>query len=384
MKILMVIDQFYSANNGMTISSRRFAAQLRSLGHEVRIASTGSAEDLAPGETAYLMPVFTVPVFDRLISAQGMTFARTDKEKLRQAVEWADLVHVLVPFGMSRKAVRLAHELHKPCTAAFHVQPENITSSIHMGNLGWLNSLIYRGFNSYIYKDCPHIHCPSRFIAGELERHGYKSTLHVISNGIDPDFCPKNAPRPEKQPGEPFNVLMVGRLSIEKRQDVLLRAVAKSAHKNEIRVYLAGKGPREKHLRALAEKLGLDVVFGFYPKEELLRVIGRADLYVHAAAMEIEAMSCMEAFACGRVPVIADSRKSATPQFALDERSLFPVGDTAALAKKIDWWLEHPAQRLEMEGAYADLAGKYRLADCVRQAEAMFMQAKEECENHAG
>ena len=111
MKILMVIDQFYSANNGMTISSRRFAAQLRSLGHEVRIASTGSAEDLAPGETAYLMPVFTVPVFDRLISAQGMTFARTDKDKLRQAVEWADLVHVLVPFGMSRKAVHLAHEL---------------------------------------------------------------------------------------------------------------------------------------------------------------------------------------------------------------------------------------------------------------------------------
>ena len=82
--------------------------------------------------------------------------------------------------------------------------------------------------------------------------------------------------------------------------------------------------------------------------------------------------------------MIANSRKSATPQFALDERSLFPVGDTAALAKKIDWWLEHPAQRLEMEGAYADLAGKYRLADCVRQAEAMFMQAAEECENHAG
>ena len=35
MKILMVIDQFYAANNGMTISARRFAEVLRQHGHEV-------------------------------------------------------------------------------------------------------------------------------------------------------------------------------------------------------------------------------------------------------------------------------------------------------------------------------------------------------------
>ena len=46
-------------------------------------------------------------------------------------------------------------------------------------------------------------------------------------------------------------------------------------------------------------------------------------------------MSCMEAFAGGLVPAIANSPKSATPQFALDERSLFPAGDSAALAEKI-------------------------------------------------
>ena len=75
-----------------------------------------------------------------------------------------------------------------------------------------------------------------------------------------------------------------------------------------------------------------------------------ADLYVHTSDAEIEAMSCMEAFACGLVPVIADSPRSATPQFALDERSLFPAGDTDALAERIDWWIEHPAER-QADGA---------------------------------
>lgn len=81
-----------------------------------------------------------------------------------------------------------------------------------------------------------------------------------------------------------------------------------------------------------------------------------ADLYVHTSDAEIEAMSCMEAFACGLVPVIADSPRSATPQFALDERSLFPAGDADALAERIDWWIEHPQEREEMEHRYADHA----------------------------
>ena len=66
-----------------------------------------------------------------------------------------------------------------------------------------------------------------------------------------------------------------------------------------------------------------------------------SDLYVHAADAEIEAIACIEAFSSGLVPVIANSPKSATPQFALDERSLFEAGNPKDLADKIDYWIEH-------------------------------------------
>ena len=46
MKILLVTDQFYSANNGMTISARRFAQVLRGHGHTVRVLSYGQKEDV--------------------------------------------------------------------------------------------------------------------------------------------------------------------------------------------------------------------------------------------------------------------------------------------------------------------------------------------------
>ena len=86
-------------------------------------------------------------------------------------------------------------------------------------------------------------------------------------------------------------------------------------------------------------------------------------------------MSCMEAFACGLVPVIAQSPRSATPQFALDERSLFPAGDSRLLAKRIDYWYEHPQERQEMEKRYAESAKDYSLVASICQTEEMFRAA---------
>ena len=172
-----------------------------------------------------------------------------------------------------------------------------------------------------------------------------------------------------------FNVLMVGRYSGEKRQDELIEACAKSRHAKEIQVILAGKGPLEKKYRKLAEKLPNPIVMQFFEPARLLEILHMADLYVHTSDAEIEAMSCMEAFACGLVPVIADSPRSATPQFALDERSLFPAGDTDALAERIDYWIEHPEERREMELRYADHAKQYSLEASICKAEEMFCQA---------
>ena len=37
MKILFVIDSFYTTNNGTSISAQRFAGELRKRGHEVKV-----------------------------------------------------------------------------------------------------------------------------------------------------------------------------------------------------------------------------------------------------------------------------------------------------------------------------------------------------------
>ena len=243
-----------------------------------------------------------------------------------------------------------------------------------MGNSRRVNDFVYEKFRDTFFNRFTHIHCPSHMIAGQLEAHGYTAQLHVISNGISPEYIYGRQPKEPWMEGK-FNILMVGRYAGEKRQDVLIDAAAKCRRAGEIQVILAGKGPLEKKYRHLAENLPNPIVMQFFEPSRLLEILHMADLYVHTSDAEIEAMSCMEAFACGLVPVIADSPRSATPQFALDERSLFPAGDAAALAERIDWWFEHPKEREEMGRRYGEHAKQYALERSIEQTEEMFRMA---------
>lgn len=375
MKILLVNDQYFDANNGMTISTRRFAKVLAKHGHQVRVVSTGK-----PTDSPYVMKKKKIPLFNKIINSQGMSFAKIDTKIFRKALEWAEIVHFLSPFSLSHKGIKLAREMGVPYTAAFHVQPENITSSLHLSKFEFASKGIYKWFKLYVYKYCTHIHCPSKFIADELVKMNYFSQLHVISNGIDSDFKYSKKEKPEKYKGK-FIILTIGRLSIEKRQDVLIDAVNLSKYKDDIQLIIAGKGPRKNQLIMQAQSFSNQIEINFYTHEELLDIIAISDLYVHPSQIEIEAMSCMEAFAGGLVPVIANSKKSATPQFALDGRSLFKSGDSRDCAKKIDYWIEHEKERKEMEYRYSQLAEKYNLERCVEKVETMFKMAIDDAES---
>ncbi len=378
MKILLVMDQFDEGNNGTTISARRFAGALKEDGHEVRVAASGK-----PAEGKYPMPAIRfLPIADSIIKSQGMVLAKANPETLEQAIAWADVVHFMMPFALSRAGLRIAKEMGKPVTAAFHVQPENITSTLHMGHSKKVNELLYDWFRDDFYNQFSHIHCPSNFIANQLKIHGYQAKLHVISNGVSPEFEPVERQK-EPELAHKFVILMVGRYSEEKRQDVLIKAVKKSAHSDKIQLILAGQGPKKKSLERKGFFLKNKPIFGFYDTGRLCELMAMSDLYVHAADVEIEAIACLEAIAAGLVPVIADSPLSATPQFALDERSLFKAGNAEDLAKKIDWWYEHAAQRRKMGKVYAESAGKYRLKNSIKRAEEMFEEAIAEAADNA-
>lgn len=375
MKIAIVIDLIDKLTNGSVMTAKRFAEGLRRRGHTVSIIAIGAegCDDVCVKERY-------VPILTEVSAKNQIKFAKFNREKIKKAFEGVDIVHFIFPFKFEKKCKMLADEMGIPTTAAFHVQPEDITYNIHMERLQALNDFIYGHLRRRFYKYFRRIHCPSRFIANQLDAHGYSAELYVISNGFDKDFRPPQTIREN----EKFEIVMVGRLAPEKKQKILISAVAQSEFKNRIHLTLLGNGPCKKKLMRQAKKAGVDCTFDFLPKEKLIEKLQTSDLYVHASTVEIEAIACLEAIACGLVPVISNSELSATPQFALDERSLFENDNSRELAKKIDYWLKNKEERIKMGGIYAASAKKYSIENSLQLAERMFIDEINECFSERG
>ncbi|MDG4825221.1 glycosyltransferase [Asanoa sp. WMMD1127] len=377
MIITLVTDTFDVGNNGITVSAKRFAANLISRGHTVRVVACGDPGDAAEpqpdGPEMFWVPELVVPLASRLAHRQNTAFGKPDRETLIAAIKDADVVHIYQPWPLGRAAERVAREIGVPAVAGFHIQPENITYNLGLGWFPPAAHLVYLLLRVLFYGRFADIHCPSTFIAAQLRHHGYRARLHVISNGVSSAFRP--GPPRTRRPGEPFRILMVGRFSPEKRQEVLIRAVRRSRHAADIQLHFAGHGPREKRLRRLAERLPRPAEFGYYSQAELVALIQGCDLYVHASDVEIEGVSCLEAFACGLVPVISDSPRSATGQFALGPGNLFRSGDPASLAERIDGWIDDPRALAEASDTYARYADLYAVDRTVKAIERVYARA---------
>lgn len=401
MKILFVIDTYETNNNGTSISAQRFAGELRRRGHEVRILCADPEErdtdnNSLPVEKTYkyIVKEFYTPIFNPLIKKHGFTFATIFKgarQVIQEAIQWADVVHSFMPFGLEMYASKYAQTIGKPSTGAFHIQPENLWSSVGLGKVEWIQNMSYRNFRDWHYYKFRHIHVPSQFMKRMLEERGYQAKIHVISNGIQDTFMEagKNkidhgrpAKRPEFQ--DKIVIMMVGRLSQEKRQDVIINAVQYTKYADKIQLIFAGKGPEYEHYVELGKALANTPQYVYVGQSELIDLLLQCDLYVHASDMESEAISCIEAFATGLVPVIANSEVSATPQFAIDGRSLFLPGNPRDLARAIDYWLDHPEEKHYMEELYRVSAKQYSLANSVSRFEEMLMEEVAEHEMLAG
>lgn len=363
MVIAIVVDLVDNKTNGSVITALRFANGLRARGHEVRMVAIGAdGENDCPVKERY------VPILTEVSALNQIKFGKYDEKRIKKTFEGVDLVHFIFPFKLEKKCKQLADKMGIPTTAAFHVQPENVSYNAHLSWCKPFNSLVYAYFKQTFYKKFNRIHCPSAFIAGQLAEHGYDNELYVISNGYDPDFVPAE----KTNKNDKFEIIMTGRLAPEKNQQVLIKAIGLSKHREDIHLTLLGNGPKKAMLKKLAERLNVDLTFDFLPKEKLIKKLQSGDLYVHAATVEIEAIACLEAVACGLVPVIADSKCSATPQFALDRRSLFEDNNECSLAEKIDYWFERDDERMRMGKVYAESAKKYSLDKSLEKAERMF------------
>ena len=378
MKVLFVCNNAYTPGNGLSASARNTIQELRKSGVDARLMAVRNPDPSGP-QPDFPLEHFKFPIFEPIIRANGFCYAKIDREVITQAVEWADVVHFEEALFLENVVRKIAVAKGKACTATFHLYPHNIAANLGLSKRNRFNNLLMRWWKHIVFNYCSDIQCPTAEVARYLQEYDVRARLHVISNGLhipEKPICPQAV-----LPGDPIDILCVGRLAREKSQETLLNAMRYSQNASRIRLHFAGKGPLGKKYQKMARRLveeGIlryEPVFGFFTAEQLRSLAQQCYLYVHCAWVEVEGLSCLEMTREGLVPVIGEGALIGTSGFALCPESLYPVGDSRALATRIDWWIAHPDLRNRMSQEYADAARKYNIDRSIEALTGMFEEA---------
>lgn len=368
MKVVVVCDVYGEKNNGTTIAAVNLINYLKEVGEDVTVLC---ADKKQIGKEGYaVVPNLNLgKLANHILDKNSVTLARPKRSIIDNAIKDADIVHIMMPFALGRKTLKIARELNIPITAGFHCQAENVSSHFGVMDNELVNKLIYKNFYRHFYNQVDSIHYPTEFIHQLFEKEvHHKTDAYVISNGVNDNYKKIDITKRQPPLDKYFNILTIGRLCKEKSQKLLIEAVSLSKHKNEIQIVLAGKGPDKDKILKHAKKYKVrKPVIKFFTRKDLNIAINSCDLYVHPAEIEIEAISCLEAITCGLVPVISNSKRSATNKFALSEKNLFQYDSPQDLADKIDYWIEHPEEKEKCSEQYLGYTKQFDQRKCMEQ-----------------
>ena len=187
------------------------------------------------------------------------------------------------------------------------------------------------------------------------------ASIHHLPLGVDTSLVrPPHAPCPT--PHAPRLVTAASLVPV-KDQAMLLRAIAQvhdQGHPATLTV--AGEGPEEAHLRALATTLGIadSITFlGAVPHDRLPDLYRQSELFVLTSRHEAQGMAPLEAAACG-LPIVGTA-VGILPELAPSAALTVPKGDHAALAAALTALLADPARHHAMRQTAIAASARYSL-----------------------
>lgn len=185
--------------------------------------------------------------------------------------------------------------------------------------------------------------------------------LSVVPNGVDVDridraieAAPEGlGPDPESSGRDGLTVVSVNRLIKLKNPDTMIDAFHAARHPDD-HLVMVGDGPLRRRMEQRVRRLGLEgqVSFlGLIPRDEVFRVLARADVLVTTSGGEGLPVALLEAMACGCPAVVTDIPPHREIAKVTGAVPLVPVRDVQGFARSIRRARDLGPERRDLVGA---------------------------------
>lgn len=356
--ICFVVDQYNKTTNGCISFVKELTKELTSRNYNVRIICGNGCSEY--GEKVFeTKSKVSKSIINKKAKEQGMEFANVDKNIVKEALENVDIVHFVTQFDLSKYVKEYCDKNNITTTVTFATLPHNVGAASPLPCESLITSITNRKWRKF-YNKFKHCNTISQVVDDYLKKKKYTSKLHMFYIGVSYNFRKKTNIITKKYENK-FIIVTIGRLSNEKKQDLIIKAIKESKYKNRIKLIIAGNGPNKNKLKKLAEKAKIDYTLNFYNRENLINILNIADLYIHGADVEAMGLSAIEAICCGVVPIINNSEYSGTKEFALSDKNLFEFNNYKDLTKKIDYFIENKTELKKCSNEYLRISHRYRI-----------------------
>lgn len=295
-----------------------------------------------------------------------------------------DIIHFHTPGPIGISAILLAKFLKIPLITTYHtlwsetlppLPPFNLVYKIFKTDeveKDLFKNAIWK-ISGDFFDNCDVVISPAKIIMDELLIHNHKSKIVVVSNGVD-----TNKFKAKARPKTNFKILYVGRLSHEKKIDIVIKAFAKVVKDlPQAKMEIVGDGPMLENLKDLVKKLKLSgrVIFhGSIARERIVDYYKRCDVFATASAMEVQPLTLLEAMSCG-LPIVGVKMAGVAGMVKDGVNGyLVPPTNPTTMSKKIVKILSSNKLRLKLSKNSQKIARANSLTSSIQKLEDLYKE----------
>lgn len=340
MRVLYCTDTYPPQLNGVSVVTALSVSGLRERGWDVAIVAPSYpppaldpfGSDPAPvsGDRLVTLPSCPMPLYSDL----RFSFpSRRTVEHLVQDFQ-PDLVHCATEFVIGQLGHSVARARGIPVVSSYHTDFSRYTAAY---GVPWLRTPVQRYLRRFHLRS-RRVYTPGIAARDELVAQGI-AHVELWGRGVDVDrYHPgRHDPRLRQAYGGDRDRLFlhVGRLAAEKGVERILDAFgaarARMPSGHDIRLIVAGTGPREHALRAMAPD-GVTFLGNLDRSTMLPQLYASTDAFVFASHTETLGLVILEAMASG-LPVIAAPVGGVADHLRHNVNGVaYPPGDIDAMA----------------------------------------------------
>ena len=360
MRIIQFSDSFIPIMDGVGNVVYRYAVNFGKKGHESYVVAPQTNTGYRGNYPFEMIDYVGVPLWKMNSYTVGTPKMDSHFKKRLQMIE-ADIVHVHSPFMAGQAGMSYAKKRNIPVIGTFHSKYYD-----DFRQVTGIELLAEAGVKIVVdfYEKCDEVWAVSESSAQTLKDYGYEGSVRVMPNGTDTkEILPEKVIEIKEKLGIGTEsiLLFVGQMNWKKNIETTLRAFAML--NGDLKLVLAGRGPHEAEIKALAEKLGISdrvIMPGHITDSDLLNALySSAQLFLFPSIYDNGPLVVREAAAAGTPSVVVRGSSAAecvkdgvngllcendpanlamvVQKALLDERELEAMGKRAKMTIPIPW-----------------------------------------------